>query len=325
MGLAVFMALPTNFYSTRMDCADRSGCFESNHPNSHLNIELGNCEASTETTECLTPATSSADSSEALTPHSRTLQRSLPSEFQFDVPSTDPSALTFVVHVCGIFLFLFCVAAATIATAEVYCKDQAADFVRYRMTFIVLMYLVKVMLGKLVKKTLEVNSVLYQRMPRHVQEKACACLETVAWSFYFIPIVTHFVYIVFATIHDPTVHFFARYGEYCTIILFFGLVEQVYELQVRHPNACLYAHHVFGISATILLIDANPLDQKCAGALLLGIQSGFDRVTHVVFFASYFDNQRSLEQNKLQHSTDNNNICATSWRERMHCYRTLTD
>jgi hypothetical protein len=138
------------------------------------------------------------------------------------------------------------------------------------------------------------NSPLYQLMQRHVQEKACGALEMFVWAFYFVPIVTHFVYIVYATIHQPRVVVFQKYGRYVTSVLFAGLIDQVYELAMRHPDVYLYAHHFFGIAATLLLLEGLPLDQRCGGALLLGIQSGFDKLTYCVVVTSYFQKQRSL-------------------------------
>lgn len=114
------------------------------------------------------------------------------------------------------------------------------------------------------------------------------------WAFYFIPVVTHLAYLVFADIHLSRLQFFLKYGPYVKNIVFAGLMDQVHELLVRHPDNFLYAHHCMEMFASILLLDVLPMEQKCAGALFLGLQSGYDKLMYCVIFASYFHKQRSL-------------------------------
>jgi hypothetical protein len=223
------------------------------------------------------------------------LQRSLPSEFQIAPIAVAPSATSFLLHVSCVVLFLFSAACCIIATAEVNSEKGCEGFEKYRMTFVVLMFLSKVLVGKLIKRTFEMNSPLYQSMQRHVQEKAVGALEVFVQAFYWVPIITHFAYITYATIHQPRVAVFQKFGPYIANILFAGLLDQIYELMVRHPDVYLYAHHFYVIGTTILLLEGLPLDQKCGGVLLLGIQSGLDRLTYCVIVTSYFQKQRSLQ------------------------------
>lgn len=220
----------------------------------------------------------------------------MPSEYIVALVESKPSAELFVFLLGSTVLFLFSVASAIIATAEIYSATRSDSMVHYRMTFVVLVFFIKIMVGKLIKRNFEMNSPLYQEMPRHIQEKACAALESFVWAFYFVPIVTHFAYIVFAMIREPRLMFFEKYAGYVVNVLFAGLIDQVHDLAVRHPDIFLYGHHIFGMFATMLLLDGLPLSQKCSGALLLGIQSGFDKVMFCVLTLSYFLKQRSLTE-----------------------------
>jgi len=172
--------------------------------------------------------------------------------------------------------------------------DNNDIFTQYSNTIMFSMFLIRLLTHKYIVFLFVHHSFFFQNMMFPRQEKTACHLGASLWFLFYFPIILQVCYHILENLTIDQNLFFEKWGNYSSLMLKIGMLDQMFELIVRIWDWSMHLHHYGELCFACMLLDFIPLHDKSSGIYLFCLLATLDRLVHFVHGIAHIVKEREI-------------------------------